>query len=228
MNWFQDHQRVLVYHPGQGGEYICCKLNGETFPEDNPTNRFRTINSFPGQDYLYDQAERSEPVYWEWSEECRLTFNSEQHLKNEIQNSNPRFKFMGGNPDRELPRLGRRNHAEKSNWFPTHWCYGLFREPVFKWLDCDNDEWLHHWAVCIQMKGDRSNIVRTDETIITLNRYRNYYSSRYPNSRISVDDPKFREETGYMDWAKRNVELLDANVKPIQQSDLLRFKNLPS
>ena len=43
MNWFQDHQRVLVYHPGQGGEYICCKLNGETFPEDNPTNRFRTI-----------------------------------------------------------------------------------------------------------------------------------------------------------------------------------------
>ena len=58
MNWFQDHQRVLVYHPGQGGEYICCKLNGETFPEDNPTNRFRTINSFPGQDYLYDQAER--------------------------------------------------------------------------------------------------------------------------------------------------------------------------
>ena len=154
MKWFKDHQRVLVYHPGQGGEYICCKLNGENMKseEDNPINRYRTINSFPGQDYLYDQAERQEHVKWEWSEECRLSFNSEQHLKNELQNSNPDFKFIGGNPDRELPRLGRRNYAEKSDWFPTHWCYGLFREPVFKWLDCDNDEWIYHWAICIQMK----------------------------------------------------------------------------
>ena len=227
MSWFKDHQRVLVYHPGQGGEYICCKLNEEKHKE-NDINRYNTINGFPGQDYLYKQAERLEKLDWEWSEECRLTFNSEQHLKNELQNSNPDFKFLGGNPDRNLPRLGRRNYAKSSDWFPTHWDYGIFRKPVFQWLDCDNDEWIHHWAVCIQMKDDRSTIVRPEDTVKTYRLYREYYSSRYPDSRLSVDDQDFRQKTGYMDWAKRNIELLDANTKPIQQFELDKFRNLPS
>ena len=90
--WFQDHQTVLVYHPGSGGEYICSKLNGQKDLSDK-TNKFRCINGYPANDYLYDIASQKEGVEFEWSEECRLTFSSEDELK-ETVTQQPGWQFI--------------------------------------------------------------------------------------------------------------------------------------
>ena len=36
-------------------------------------------------------------------------------------------------------------------------------------------------------------------------RYREYYNTRFPNSRISIDDFDFQTKTNYKDWALKNL-----------------------
>jgi hypothetical protein len=206
MAWFKDHQRVLVYYPGSGGEYITSKLNKQKL-NPLPFNRYLCINGFPGQAYLYSKAEKSDPVDWEWSEECRLSFNSEEELKDEIIATGEDWRFQGGNPDRELPRLGRRHISQSADWFPAHYDYGLFRDPVWKWLDCDNLEWVIHWAICIQLKTITVEKIDPDMIIKRYKNYRDYYS-KWPEARISVDDEFIKNEAEYHTWAKKNIKTL--------------------
>ena len=217
--WFKDHQTVLVYHPGSGGEYICSKLNVQKLLLDK-FNKHRCFNSFPGNDKLYELVSVQEAVNWEWTEECRLKLRSEKQLQ-EIVNKDKDWHYVSGNPDRNKPRLGQRSLMENCNHFPTHWCYGLFREPVYKWIDCDNDYWLLHWDLVLDIK-DRYFESAIQQSVgkwmkyreaskdhfsfdKRYKRYREYYNTRFPNSRISIDDLDFQTKTDYKAWALKNL-----------------------
>lgn len=215
--WFQDHQTVLVYHPGSGGEYICCRLNGQKELSDK-NNKHRCFNNFPGSERLYEESIELPAVDFEWAEECRLTFNSEDEYKDKVT-SHQGWQFTSGNPDRIKPRLGQRTLMENCNHFPTHWCYGLFREPVFKWLDCDNDYWLAHWDLVLDIKDryfekelQESKGKWTHYEAASLDyysfqqrykRYRQYYTDKFPNSRITVES--LFDKVDYISWGKRNL-----------------------
>jgi len=215
-NWFKDDQRVLVYHPGAGGEYVTSILNGQKLILLD-SNRYKSLNSFPAHDLLYKTSTALKEINQEWSEECRLNFSSEQELKEFINKTDPtdQWKFSSGNPDRDNPRLGRRNVLESSKWFHTHFDFNLFREPVWKWLDYTNPYWILHWALCIIVKGDVD--IRTDtltRTKSTIKRFKKYYSNKFPNSRIDVDDLKFRADTNYLEWAQKNIDAISEVISP--------------
>ena len=215
--WFQDHQTVLVYHPGSGGEYICSRLNGQKELADKH-NKHRCFNSFPGSDSLYEAVLKKEPVEWEWSEECRLVFKDEDELKKFVT-VEENWMYMSGNPDRIKPRLGQRTLMENCNHFPTHWCYELFREPVYKWLDCDNDYWLVHWDLMLDIKDryfennikasrgkwQKYDSAQKDPRSFSQRymRYREYYKTRFPKSRITIES--LVQKTDYKNWAESNL-----------------------
>ena len=220
--WFKDFQTVLVYHPGSGGEYICSKLNGQKELYDK-NNKHRCFNSFPGSGHLYETVSSREPTDWEWSEECRLTFKDEKELQSFVTKEE-KWYFKSGNPDRLSPRLGQKSLMENCNHFPTHWCYGLFREPVYKWLDCDNDYWLVHWDIMLdikdlyvennveQSKGKWNRYDKAEKDprsfLQRYNRYRDYYKTRFPKSRVSIES--LVSKTNYKQWAENNLSLSKA------------------
>ena len=224
-NWFQDHQTVLVYHPGAGGEYICSKLNGQKTFNDK-TNKFRCVNGYPANEYLFNTASQLEGVDFEWTEECRLSFESEVQLK-EFISADINWRVTGGNPDRLSPRLGQKTITENVNHFPTHWCFGLFREPVYKWIDCDNDYWIKHWDLILDIK-DR--YFEKDEQASTgkwekypeatkdfysfknrYSRYREYYKTRFPNSVLLIEDLVYT--VNYKQWAEANLRVAENLLK---------------
>ena len=224
-NWFQDHQTVLVYHPGSGGEHICCKLNGQKELSDK-NNKHRCINSFPGSDRIYDKVYSKSGVSYEWSEECRITFESEKELKAFVI-EDPDWKLKSGNPDRLKPRLGQRTVIDNVNHFPTHWCFGLFREPVYKWLDCDNDYWIKHWDLVLDIKdhyfekeiqesiGKWLKYSEAEKDFYSFKnrylRYREYYKTRFPNSVLLVEE--LAEKVNYKQWAKTNLRVAERLLK---------------
>jgi len=244
-NWFKDYQRVLVYLPGAGGEYITALYNGQDMSRDqsldNTTtdsrNRYKSHNSFPGHHLLFNKARSLPAIPGEWTDECRLHFTSESEIKKWINKVDPDqdWKENTGDPDssilvREFPigeyETGNTVIVEKPIWFPTHHDYGVFREPVWKWLDFDDDYWMFHWSFCIFFKGDMigdkdqspfyfSEISSEFNSIsphLTWHRerwiFKNYYSQKFPNSRISVDDSTFQKETNYIGWAEQNLEAI--------------------
>ena len=223
--WFQDHQTVLVYHPGSGGEYICSKLNGQKDLSDK-TNKFRCINGYPANDYLYDIASQKKGVEFEWSEECRLTFSSEDELK-ETVTQQPGWQFTSGNPNRTSPRLGQKTITENVNHFPTHWCFGLFREPVYKWLDSGQDYWIKHWDLMLDIKdryfekeiqesiGKWEKYPEAEKDFYSFKnrylRYREYYKTRFPNSVQLVEE--LADSVNYKQWAETNLRVAERLLK---------------
>jgi len=223
--WFQDHQTVLVYHPGSGGEYICSKLNGQKDLNDK-TNKFRCINGYPGNDYLYDIASQKEGVKFEWSEECRLTFSSEDELKETVTQQTG-WQFTSGNPNRTSPRLGQKTITENVNHFPTHWCFGLFREPVYKWLDSNQDYWIKHWDLMLDIKdryfekeiqesiGKWEKYPEAEKDFYSFKnrylRYREYYKTRFPNSVLLVEE--LADSVNYKQWAETNLRVAERLLK---------------
>lgn len=253
-NWFKDTQRVLVYPPGAGGEYITACYNGQDLTEDYSyskgapgKNRYASHNGFPGHDILFEKSKTLPLSPGEWTEENRLNFSSESELKEFINKEDPegKWKKSTGNPDankviRKFPigeyETGNKVLVEHPIWFPTHYDYGCFREPVWKWLDFDDLYWMVHWSICIFFKSVDS-FEKKQENIINLSQefnvenphttwhqdrhiYRNYYNKKFPNSRISVDDKSFREELNYIEWAELNLEamekyLVDNNARDV-------------
>lgn len=239
-NWFKDHQRVLVYPPGAGGEYITIKYNKQdlfqhySYSKRAPNrNRYSSHNSFPGHNILFDEVAKLPPITGEWTDECRLNFSNEGEIKKFINKKDPtgEWKKVTGNPDadkviREYP-IGK----DKSDkvvfvhnpiWFPTHYDYGVFREPVWKWLDFDDHYWMVHWSLAMFFKD--THVSATKFTTISdefywkapfatwhqeRHIYRNYYNQKFPKSRISVDDESFRKDVDYIWWAEKNLEAME-------------------
>jgi len=236
-NWFKDHHRVLVYLPGSGGEFITALLNGQDMESSGTmtgNNRYRSYNSFPGHESLINLSKTLPESKDEWVDECRIKFETEMKLKEYLENSDLVDWKNQGNPDLGPGPIIRtiddytEEFAPDNTWFPTHYDYGLFREPVWKWLDYDNDYWPVHWSIMLFLK---TSAYRQDGSTMTLEEkshefnpknpgntwhsemdsYRKLYS-RFPNSRISIDDKFDREfniKTQYIDWAKRNLKSLD-------------------
>lgn len=260
-DWFKDHQRVLVYPPGAGGEYITAVLNSQDLSQDFSfskmapnRNRYSSHNSFPGHPILFEEAQRLPSRAGEWTEECRVNFKNEMEIKRFLKEQDPKHKWKQetGNPDvdkviREQPGEGEYEtintvFVENAKWFPTHYDYNVFREPVWKWLDYDNPYWTIHWSVCMFFKdrncpkdiAEISHEWYTESPELTWhperNIFRNYYNQKYPNSRISVDDLKFRDKTRYIDWAENNLKamrkyLVDNNRLDYMNQDCWRFLN---
>lgn len=251
MDWFKDHQRVLVYLPGSGGEYITVCYNNQDLDKDYSfskrapgRNRYSCHNGFPGHNILFEESCKMPKKIGEWTDECRLNFNSEQELKNYLDEKDPEgdWRQKTGDPDsdkvvRKFPvgEFGTKEEVLVDNpvWFPTHYDYGLFREPVYKWLDFNDSYWLTHWFLSLTFKCDTSitpdkmnslflefNVKNPDKSWhIDRWIYRNYYNQKFPESRISVDDANFRKEVDYIGWAEKNLEaiekwLVEGNAMP--------------
>ena len=264
-DWFKDHQRVLVYPPGAGGEYITAVLNSQdltadfSFSKRAPgRNRYSSHNSFPGHSILFEEAQNLPQTPGEWTDECRLNFKNEMEIKRFLKEQDPKghWKQLTGNPDvdkviREKPGKGEYEtvntvFVHDAKWFPTHYDYNCFREPVWKWLDYDNPYWTVHWSMCIFFKGD-SPVQEGTVDIAELshewysdlpeqswhperNIYRNYYNQKYPNSRINVDDLEFRDKTRYINWAEDNLKamnkyLVDNDRLDSMNQDCWRYLN---
>jgi len=239
-NWFKDYHRVLVYPSGGGGEYITACYNGQDLNEDFSfskrapgRNRYSSHNSFPGHNILYDEAVKLPKIDGgEWTEECRINFSDEIEIKKFLNKKDPNgnWKQFTGDPDntkvvRQYPigkyDFGEKVFVENPIWFPTHYDYNVFREPVWKWLDYDHDYWLVHWAMAMFFKDgsgefeiiDISHEFNSKQPHLNWYRdrhvYRNYYNQKFPKSRISVDDESFRKDVNYIDWAEENLEVME-------------------
>jgi hypothetical protein len=246
--WFKDDQRVLVYPPGAGGEYITAVKNSQdlskhwSLSKGAPgRNRYSSHNSFPGHDYIFDLAQGKPSIAGEWTDECRVHFNSESAIKKFLDKKDPTGKWRQttGDPDQDIVKrhrpVGEDDFAEvvfvqNPIWFPTHYDYGVFRDPVWKWLDFDSNYWMVHWSMCIFFKS-MGNIVelshefnwRHPATTWHQDRhlYRNYYNQKFPNARISVDDKEFRKTVNYIEWAELNLEAMKKHLDDTNQSNVI-------
>ena len=245
-NLFKDHHRVLVYLPGAGGEYITSVLSGQTV-NFGPNlakgwqNRHYSKNIFPGHEELLKFAHTLPKVHGEWTEECRLNFSNEMAIKKFINNKEPNNHWgIDKEENLRVPLViydtGNIRSNKKPEWFPTHYDFGVFRMPVWHWLDCDNPYWSAHWAFCSFFKATPTDISNNKLKMFELllrhlntfdvvdNRlfrpnediYRNYYNQKFSKYRISVDNESFQNETNYITWAEENLKAIGIHlsIKP--------------
>ena len=175
--WFKPHQRVLVYPPGAGGEYIVTALTSSTGFEDVNTNlnKYTSGMDFPGSVILHREASKLPENHGEWTEECRLNFSDEMELKEFLKEKLPREdlwkSYVNNDPDTEehpnpFPvahyKTGNIESTMKPVWYPAHYDYNIFRAPVWWWLDYDNVYWNVHWSLCLKVKNE-NNLTITNE-----------------------------------------------------------------